>query len=63
MHKTDTYMAIVRTLKSFADERIEDSELRSMFLGFCAENGYYEELEVDVTSFENCWKKYKAKHP
>ena len=61
--KTDTLMAIVKPLKQFAEEYIDDVGVRHEFLDFCERSKIRSSLVIDVTSFEDYWKRYKRVHP
>ena len=59
--KTNTRMAIVKPLRQFAEERIFDLSERVSFLEFCDSIKVRSSLVVDVTSFEDYWKRYVRK--
>jgi hypothetical protein len=61
--KTDMLMAIVKPLKQFAEEYIDDVGVRNEFLDFCEHSKIRSSLVIDVTSFEDYWKRYKRVHP
>ena len=54
-------MGIVKSLKQFAEERILDLSDRTAFLDFCDRIKVLSSLIVDVTSFEDYWKRYVRK--
>jgi len=60
-NKTNTRMAIVKPLKQFAEERILDLSERNGFLEFCDSIKVRTALVVDVTSFEDYWRRYVIK--
>ena len=51
-------MAVVKPLKQFAEERILDLDERTNFLNFCDSIKVRGALIVDVTAFEDYWKRY-----
>ena len=51
-------MAIVKPLRQFAEERILDLNERTSFLEFCDSIKVRGALVVDVTAFEDYWKRY-----
>ena len=56
--KKQVHMAIVKPLKQFAEERIIDSREKESFLDFCDSIKVRGSLVVDVTSFEDYWRRY-----
>jgi len=54
-------MAIVKPLRQFAEERILDSSERTNFLDFCDSIKIRSTVVIDVTSFEDYWKRYLFK--
>ena len=54
-------MGIVKPLKQFAEERILDLGERNCFLEFCDSIKVRTALVVDVTSFEDYWRRYVFK--
>ena len=59
--KKQVHMAIVKPLKQFAEERIIDSREKESFLDFCDSIKVRGSLVVDVTSFEDYWRRYLHK--
>ena len=51
-------MAVVKPLRQFAEERILDLGERTNFLNFCDSIKVRGALVVDVTAFEDYWKRY-----
>ena len=56
--KKQVHMAIVKPLRQFAEERILDLSERTAFLDFCDSIKIRSSVVVDVTSFEDYWKRY-----
>lgn len=56
--KKQMLMAIVKPLKQFAEERIDDLGERANFLNFCDSIKVRGALVIDVTAFEDYWKRY-----